>query len=194
MSLFVPIPDICEPLVWSNLFGNDHPIEIDLGAGDGDFFLAYAARYPGRNFLAVERLLGRAGKIDRKGRRRELLNLRVLRLESAYTIRYLCPTESVEVVHLMFPDPWPKQKHRKQRLLQTDFAQALIRALKPGGEFRFTTDHEEYFQTSTPILDALPGWKREDVWDLTDYPQTDFEQKWLAEGRSTFRARWRKIV
>jgi tRNA (guanine-N7-)-methyltransferase len=193
MSQFVEITDVCRPLNWPEIFGNDHPVEIDLGAGDGDFLLDWAARFPQRNFLAVERLLGRARKIERRGRRAELNNLRVLRFESAYTVRYLCPPGSVEILHLMFPDPWPKRKQQKNRLIQAEFGATLVRALTPAGEFRFTTDHAEYFETSCAVLDAVDGLRREPLWELENYPETDFQRQWREQGRDTFRARWRRV-
>src|SRR5277367_2905904 len=98
----VVITDLCARLDWRALFGNDRPVELDLGAGDGGFALAYAQQHPGINLLAVERLLGRVRKIEKRTARAGLANLRVLRLEFGYTVRYLLPPGSVSAAHLLF--------------------------------------------------------------------------------------------
>jgi tRNA (guanine-N7-)-methyltransferase len=190
---WVTVTDICQPLDWKTIFGNEHPVEIDLGAGDGSFIAAYAAVHPERNFLATERLLGRARKIAKKAERCGLPHLKVLRLESDYTLRYLVPPASVDIVHLMFPDPWPKRKHLDRRMVQAPFVESLVKVLKKGGEFRWTTDHQEYFEKHRRFPDEHPGLKQTDLWDLSDYPKTDFQQDFDQEGRSTYRGRWIKL-
>ncbi|MEM1059084.1 MAG: tRNA (guanosine(46)-N7)-methyltransferase TrmB [Verrucomicrobiota bacterium] len=185
--------DITEPLDWSRLFGAERAgegIELDLGAGDGDFIAARAARFPERGFLGVERLLGRALKIARKANVRGLENLKALRLESWYTLRYLVPPASVAAVHLMFPDPWPKQRHAGNRLVQPEFAVALARALRAGGEFRFTTDHEAYFREACEVIDADSALEHQEAWDFGADARTDFQAQWEAQGRVIHRARW----
>ena len=76
---------------------------------------------PDRNFIGVERLLGRIRKLDRKGRRAGLTNLRGVQIESSYFLQYLLPPRSASVLHIYFPDPWPKKKHRKYRLINESF-------------------------------------------------------------------------
>jgi len=195
MDVFLPsvtLTDICQRLDWSELFGNGHPVELDLGAGDGGFALAYARQHPKINLLAVERLLGRVRKIEKRAARASLHNLRVLRLEFGYTVRYLLPPESVSIAHILFPDPWPKRRHWPRRLIQPDFVRDLAAALKPGGELRFTTDHAHYFETAQQALRDANVLKPAPEWDWAADPKTDFQQTFDAEGRATYRARWVK--
>ena len=131
------------------------PLEVDLGCGDGAFLRAMAERHPERDFLGVERLLGRVRKGCRKAGGMGLMNLEVLRLESSYTLGYLLPTGGVSRVHLLFPDPWPKKKHHKRRLVTQEFCESLQRVLESGGEFLFKTDHLEYFEESMAALIEL---------------------------------------
>lgn len=191
---WVTITDICEPLDWRAIFGNDHPVEIDLGAGDGGFVANRAQTHPEINFLAVERLLGRARKIVKKAFRQNLTNLRILRLESAYIMRYLVPVQSVSIVHLMFPDPWPKRRHHERRIVQPDFMKSVATALIPDGEFRFTTDHEDYFKAAVPVINAEPKLKSAPLWDFSTDPLTEFQKEFLAEGRVINRARYVKMA
>ena len=178
------------------IFGDlTRPLDVDLGCGDGGFLRDMAAHFPERDFLGVERLLGRVRKVCRKAARDGLTNLKVLRLESAYTLGYLLPAGGVSRVHLLFPDPWPKKKHHKRRLVTQEFCEGLKRVLEPGGEFLFKTDHEEYFEEG---LEAVRGSELFDELEWDDeifyYAETDFERLWRGEGRGIHLARFRVKV
>jgi tRNA (guanine-N7-)-methyltransferase len=184
---------ILERLVWSEVFGNNDPVELELGAGDGGFLLDYAAGRTDRNFVATERLLGRARKIAKRITRRGLDHVRILRLESAYFLQWMCPPESVSVIHIMFPDPWPKRRHHKNRLIQPGFLQVMHQALVSGGEVRFTTDHAEYFEWSCRMWEgAAELFEKKGPWDASQDPKTDFERHFMQEGREFQRCAWVK--
>jgi len=173
-----------------DIFGNDNPMEVDLGCGDGTFLLEMAEQYPERNFLGVERLLGRVRKVCKKAERRGLTNVKVLRLESKYVVEWLLAPNSVSRLHLLCPDPWPKARHHRRRLVQHDFLEALVRVLKPGSEFCFKTDHPGYYEWAEeelriyPKFEQLP-WAEDEFF----YPKTDFQKQWEAEGKEIFRIR-----
>src|ERR1041384_5012237 len=105
--IFYP-PSYFEPLKVSALFPHPRRLEVELGSGDGSFLVQYAQAHPETDFLAIERLLGRLRKVDRKGRRAGLTNLRAMRVEAAYFLEYLLPPQSTDALHVYFPDPWPK--------------------------------------------------------------------------------------
>lgn len=173
-----------EVLNWSDWFACPQPIEVDLGAGDGGFISERAKNHPHVNFLAVERLLGRARKIDRKARRLAPENLRVVRMETLYTIKWLIPPHSVQTFYLLFPDPWPKKKHHKHRIIRGEFLGALEQALEPGGALFAATDHAEYFQEIHEALLQRPGWTTSLVKDEEWFAEkTDFERHFLSEGK-----------
>tara|TARA_B100001093_G_scaffold435433_1_gene433367 strand:- start:697 stop:1077 length:381 start_codon:yes stop_codon:yes gene_type:complete len=124
-----------------------------------------------------------------------LKNLKVLRLESLYTLEWMLPESCVDRLHLLCPDPWPKAKHHRRRLFQEPFLNAVVRVLKPGGEFLFKTDHEEYFEWSEEHLAAFDKLERL-IWEENDffYPKTDFQIQWEAEGKSLQGLRSRKAI
>lgn len=195
MSLFVP-PDYFRELRHDEIFPDpSRPLEVELGSGDGTFFLHMAREHPERDFLGLERMLGRVEKTLRKIAQAGLQNAKVLRLESGYSTGWLLPTASVSRLHLLCPDPWPKKKHAARRLVnQEEFLNGLVRVLKPGGEFLLKTDDAVYFEDALASLGNRPEFERLD-WsaDAFFYPTTDFEAHWLAMGRDIHRARWRKL-
>jgi len=165
-------------------------VELDLGAGDGIYVEARARREPDRDFVAVERLLGRATKIAKKAVRGGLGNLRVLRLESAYFLKNLCAAGSVDVITLRYPDPWPKRRHHGNRILTRDFAADAARASRRGGRFQLTTDDREYFEWACREVEAGPGWRADLEWSGQDEPTSEFEDKFKEEGRAVYRRAW----
>jgi tRNA (guanine-N7-)-methyltransferase len=188
----VEITDLCARLDWGKVFGNGAPVVLDLGAGDGGFALAYAKQNGVFNLLAVERLLGRVRKIEKRAARAGLNNVRVLRLELGYTVKYLLPPESVLVAYILFPDPWPKRRHWPRRLIQPDFVRDLAKALVSGGELRFATDHADYFEAARAVVNETGVMGEGPGWPWQDDPKTDFQRTFEAEGRPTFRANWIK--
>lgn len=188
--LYTP-PSWVEVLDWSRVFGNANPVEIDLGCGDGTFLVERARRNPDRNFLGVERLLGRARKVDRKAQRLGLTNVRGLRIESGYAVGFLFPVGSVAVYHIYFPDPWPKKRHAKRRLFQPEFLAALQRTLAPGGEVRVATDHAAYFEEIVAVFRAGNGWEEFPLAPPLPEERTDFEREFVAQEKPIRRTGFR---
>ena len=176
-----------------DIFVRPAPLEIDFGCGDGAFLLAMAARFPERNFLGTERMLGRVEKACRAIARNCLENCRVLRLESNYAAKWLLPSGCAEIVHIAFPDPWPKRHHHPRRLFQDEFMVSLHQVLAPGAEVRIKTDDEPYFLWIQKVISRAKGFECIEWPEEADYPKTDFEQHFVAQGLPIYRARLRKI-
>ena len=175
------------------MFGRTAPLEVELGSGDGSFLVAWARRHPERNFLGVERLLGRVRKIDRKGQRAGLTNLLGLRIEAAYCVEYLLPAGSVSALHVYFPDPWPKRRHHKNRLVNEAFTELVRRALAPGGIIHLRTDDEEYFHRMVAVFGAAPGFAAVTPPAELTAELTDFERDFHAKGIPTRHASYRRL-
>ena len=135
----LPIPRI--DLV--QLFGRNAPLHVDLGCGNGSFLCEMAQQFPNRNFLGIERLTKRVEKVRRKAN--EIGNVRVLRSDTLFAVRYLLSESSVETFYLLFPDPWPKRRHQFRRIFTSDFLDAIAVALEPHGVLRVATDQLDYF-------------------------------------------------
>jgi tRNA (guanine-N7-)-methyltransferase len=187
-SLLIDLTSIVERIGLDAAFDRPAPLEIDLGCGDGSFLMDYAALHPERNFLGVERLMGRLNKINRKGRRRGLANLRGVRIESGYFLEYLLPPGTASAIHVYFPDPWPKMKHRKNRFIGPRFPALARQALAPGGRVYLRTDHEDYFAQMIEVLQAAPFFQPVATPAELSEVLTDFERDFNAKGIQTNRA------
>jgi tRNA (guanine-N7-)-methyltransferase len=185
------LPSILDRLRLDVLFSREQPLEVELGSGDGSFLIEYARRAPQHNLIGVERLLGRIRKLDRKSRKNNLANIRSIQIESSYFLEYLLPSHSAEALHLYFPDPWPKRKHRRHRLVNERFPSLAKQALTESGTVYLRTDDLDYFEQIKAVFGASPLFVEvETPADLASVV-TDFERDFLARGIQTLRAAYR---
>ncbi len=190
-NLVVQLASVIAPLNLEVLFPAPQQLEVELGCGDASFLVEYARRHPDRNFIGVERLLGRLRKLDRKGCRAGLTNLRGVQIESSYFLQYLLPRHSAAALHIYFPDPWPKKKHRKNRLINVSFPRLARAALVPDGVVYLRTDDADYFAQMTEVFGGSAEFRAaETPAGLADLP-TDFECEFHARGIRTLRAAYR---
>jgi tRNA (guanine-N7-)-methyltransferase len=171
------------------IFGRKAPLHVDLGCGDGSFLCALAQRMPCKNFLGIERLLGRICSAARKAA--SLVNVRLLQMESFYAVRYLLSAESVETFYLLFPDPWPKRRHHRRRLVKPDFLNSIHTALRKDGVIYIATDHLDYFQKIKKIAESTPAFAIVDV-DV-ELPPSGFELTFRQKGAPIHWLALRKI-
>jgi tRNA (guanine-N7-)-methyltransferase len=191
-TLIYRLPCITERLDLAALFSKTQPLEVELGCGDGSFLCQYAARHSEHNYLGVERLLGRLRKVERKGGRAGLKNLRLLRIEASYVVEYLLPPGSVQALHVYFPDPWPKRKHRKKRLINERFTELAYRALAPGGIVYVRTDDVDYFAQITTVFGENRNFRPCAVPQDLANVVTDFEREFSDQGINTLRAAYQR--
>jgi tRNA (guanine-N7-)-methyltransferase len=186
-SLIYELPSILEQLNLSKVFTVDQPLEVELGSGDGTFLVELAKSRPEHNFIGIERLLGRIRKMERKAHREGLANLRGVRIESSYFLEYLLPPHSVVALHIYFPDPWPKRKHRRHRLINERFPGLAHKALALGGTVYLRTDDRDYFEQMNSVFAASPLFRPTQTPAELAALLTDFERDFQSRGIGTLR-------
>ena len=192
-NLNFELRSILEPLNVTEYFPSVQPLEVELGCGDASFLVNYAKAHPEHNFIGVERLGGRIRKLDRKGRRAGLTNLRGVRIESSYFLEYLLPPKSAAALHIYFPDPWPKRKHVKNRFINERFPEIAQRVLAPEGIVYLRTDHENYFEQMTAVFAAAKAFHPVETPLELSALLTDFEVDFQKQGIETRRAAYRLV-
>ncbi|MBI3767208.1 MAG: tRNA (guanosine(46)-N7)-methyltransferase TrmB [Deltaproteobacteria bacterium] len=174
---------------WTALFGDDAPVEIEIGCGDGTFLLTRAAAAPRHNLLGIERAPRKARRVAARVARLGTPRVRTLQADATYVLA-IVPTASVHAYHVYFPDPWPKRRHGWRRIFSPGFIRALARTLVAGGEIYIATDVGTYMATiraaiiaSGTFVDLVPG---------DDHPGfgTAFAHKYRVEGRILHLARF----
>jgi len=187
------------PIPWhaSGLFGRQAPLEIEVGSGKGLFLTAAAAGDPHADFLGIE-IVGRyarftAARLSKRG----LANARIVEGDAQRFFAQWLPDDSLRAVHVYFPDPWWKARHKKRRVLSEPFVRHVERTLVPGGRLHFWTDVEEYFRTTLALLadvtklsGPLPVAEKPADHDL-DY-RTHFERRTRLHGEAVYRAEFEK--
>lgn len=159
------------------LFPNPRPIVWEIGCGHGHFLVRYAETFPNRFCVGVDIILDRLARSGRKRDRAQLANCTFVRAEAREFLHALPAGITFEEVWVLFPDPWPKARHNKNRLLKADFFEALASRAGEGARFYFRTDHEEYFREVEGTVAGLQTWRR------------DPAAPWPVEQETVFQAR-----
>lgn len=177
---------------WKSLFGNDHPIHIEIGMGKGKFIIEQAAQNPQINYIGIEKYSSVLIRALDKREERELHNLYFIRFDAEY-ITEIFESEEIDRIYLNFSDPWPKDRHAKRRLTSRNFLDKYDRILKRDGEVMFKTDNRPLFDFSLEEAKAA-GWElREVTYDLhhSEYAEgnimTEYEERFSAEGNPIHR-------
>jgi len=177
-----------KPLNWAEVFGNDHPVEMEIGMGKGTFITAQAKLHPEINYFGIEYARWFWRYASDRLRRNHCDNARTVRAEAGFFVHEFVPDASLSVLHIYHPDPWPKKRHHKRRLIQPPFLVEVMRILVPGGRLQVVTDHKEYFEQIETVVKgsplkavdyAPPAWAQEG-----ELVGTNFERKYIKEGRS----------
>ena len=166
--------------------GPDRRVELDLGCGSGGFTVSLAQSKPDALIFGADVMLGRLRKVEKRGKRFGVNNLELLRVEARHLMSIIAPDCCFDRVHILCPDPWPKHKHKGNRLMSADFMMHLNRVLKPGGVLHFATDDPHYMESTkknleeSGLFEYAPQSELDDVKDF----RTEFEQSWLEIGRT----------
>ncbi len=168
-------------------FGRHAPRALEIGFGMGDALLEMASARPGWDFLGVEVYRPGAGSLIRRAHALGLGNIRVVLGDAVLLLERHLPPASLDAVYVFFPDPWPKKRHHKRRLVQPAFAARVARVLKPGGVLHLATDWEPYAEHMLAVMEAAPGFRNlagpgRYLEGRGDRPETKFERRGRALG------------
>ncbi|MES9863430.1 MAG: tRNA (guanosine(46)-N7)-methyltransferase TrmB [Candidatus Thiodiazotropha sp. LLP2] len=141
----------------ANLFGNNHPVTLEIGFGNGETLSQLAEIQPEQNFLGVEVHGPGVGHLMIKLSERELTNVRILKTDAMELLRHHIPPGSLSRLLLYFPDPWHKRKHNKRRIVQKEFTELVFRTLMAGGILHMATDWEDYAKQMMSVLSSHKG-------------------------------------
>ncbi len=144
------------PLDFSEVFGNDNPLNLEIGIGNGEFIANYAETVPDENWLGVEVFKKIFRKAESKAKRVANGNIRVIQFDAALILR-LIPDGTLNSVYVNFPDPWPKAAHKKRRLLKPSFISLMVQKLRKGGLLHIATDHDDYASEITENIACVDG-------------------------------------
>ncbi len=184
-------------LDWPTLFGNGNPVEIDIGCARGLFLVTSAEANPHTNYFGIETDCRKARHGAQRLKRRQLSNARVLGGDARIALEKFISPQSVAAVHVYFPDPWWKRKHRRRRVFTNKFVDLCAKVLEPGGLLHSWTDVAEYFDVISALMSHDPRFEglpppeeRQPAHDM-DY-QTSFERKKRKIGQTIHRGCWKR--
>ena len=178
-----------EPLDFAAVFGRTAPVIAEVGFGMGETTARIATQNPANDYLGIEVHAPGVGSLLRQIDEGELANIRIVRHDAVEVMRDMVPPGSLAAIHVFFPDPWPKKRHHKRRLLQPAFVELAASRLAPGGLLHVATDWREYAEQVLEVLGATPslantaaGFAARPEWR----PETKFERRGLKLGHAVW--------
>ncbi|HYS55304.1 MAG TPA: tRNA (guanosine(46)-N7)-methyltransferase TrmB [Thermoanaerobaculia bacterium] len=178
-------------LDFEQVFGNRNRVVVEIGSGKGRFLIASAMEQPDVNFIGIEKSLHYYRVIRERVEKRGLRNVRVINHDAFLVLQKMFRDHSVSELHIYFPDPWPRKREQKRRIIRAEALAEMRRALVDGGSGIYVTDHREYFEAAKPLIEQFfsveiripaPG----------DPPRTNYETKYRAQGREIYEVRFWK--
>lgn len=188
------LPEVGQRLDLSTLFVRNQPVELEVGFGKGAFLMAMAPLHPEINYLGMEIDKGLALYVANRVAKRTYPHVKVAHGDAGRLLAQHLADASLQAIHVYFPDPWWKKKHRKRRVFNEAFAEQAARVIRPGGHLYIATDVAEYYQVMMSIVAQRPEFVledagREEASGEVTKPETNFEKKARVEGRPVWRAR-----
>ncbi len=173
----------------AQFFGNDHPVILEIGSGKGRFLISTATERPDLNLIGIEKSLHYHRLIRDRVLKRHLTNVRLINHDAFLVLRDMIPDASLQEIHIYFPDPWPRKKEQKRRIIRAEVLNEIRRVLVEGGSAIYVTDHKDYYEVAAPLIEEhfraerrIPG--------PDDPPRTNYEAKYRAEGRGIYEVRF----
>ena len=179
------------PLELSQVYGNMNDFVLEIGFGDGDFLIDMAERHPKKNYLGLEIKTKRFKIAVKRSRNYENENLKFLHMNANIAVEEIFIENTFSQVYINFPDPWPKDKHHKHRIINPDFLGNLSKIMKEDGILEIASDHKDYIEHAFDVFKDItfftsmypqPGY----VNDIPNRPYTKYEREFREEGREIF--------
>jgi tRNA (guanine-N7-)-methyltransferase len=185
------------PFDWRQVFGREAPRVLEIGFGNGDSVLAQALAQPEQDYLGIEVHRPGVGRLLAQLAAHSVTNVRIFCADAVEVLERGIPPHSLDCVELYFPDPWPKKRHHKRRIVQPEFADRIARALKPGGRWLLATDWAPYAEHMRAVLNAHPDFANlaADGGFMLRPPErllTKFERRGLKLGHEVFDLAYRR--
>lgn len=189
--MFIPAEALCQAPDWNSIFGRHGGLHLEIGCGTGHFAVEMALKRPEVNFIALDYYNKGCLKSSRRAERHGVSNVRVVRDEARSFITRCIHPLSLQALYINCPDPWPKKRHRKRRLVNEAFLSFVEPFLTPGADFFFASDFDDYAIDVAEMMKRQPafnnmlgaeGW----VHDLQGYPRTKYMKRFLSEGKQIY--------
>jgi tRNA (guanine-N7-)-methyltransferase len=177
------------PLDLGELFGTSRRVVLEIGSGKGRFLISGATEQPETNFIGIEKSLHYHRLIRDRVLKRGLQNIRLINHDAFLVLRDMLGDASIDEIHIYFPDPWPRKREQKRRIIRPEVMKELKRVLVPGGSGIYVTDHRQYFEVAAPVIEQFFRSERR-VPGADDPPRTNYEAKYREEGREIFEVRF----
>ena len=179
------------PLDFRAVFGNDNPVVVEIGSGKGRFLIASAEERPDHNFIGIEKSLHYFRLIRERVAKRSLRNVLLINHDAFLVLQKMFADKSVSELHIYFPDPWPRKREQKRRIIRPDALAEMRRVLVDGGTGVYVTDHREYFEAAAPLIAQVFASETR-IPSPDDPARTNYEAKYRAQGREIFEIRFKK--
>lgn len=179
------------PLDFAALFGNANRVVLEIGSGKGRFLISSAMERPDVNFVGIEKSLHYHRVIRDRVAKRNLENVRLINYDAFPVLQKMIPDASLSELHIYFPDPWPRKREQKRRIIRAEALAEMRRVLADDGVGIYVTDHREYFEAAAPVIEQFFRAERR-IPGPDDPPRTNYEAKYRAEGRPIYEVRFSK--
>ena len=182
---------------WEELFGNRNPLNLEIGFGVGNFIIEMGIREPNENFIGIDFYHKGIRKVITRIAKYEICNARIVYGDAKEKLPLLFAPEELNRIYINFPDPWPKKRHHKRRLIKPDFIKVLVEKLKFGGEIHIATDHEDYAMEILDFFEKDRLLKNKNglgtfLFRKEGIPKSKYEKKFISAGERIFYLEYKK--
>jgi tRNA (guanine-N7-)-methyltransferase len=178
-------------LDFAEVFGNRNRVVVEIGSGKGRFLIASAMEQPDVNFVGIEKSLHYYRVIRERVEKRGMRNVRVINHDAFLVLQKMFADCSVSELHIYFPDPWPRKREQKRRIIRPEALAEMRRVLVKSGSGIYVTDHREYFEAAKPLIAEFFRTETR-IPAPADPPRTNYEAKYRAQGREIYEVRFWK--